>query len=169
MTYTTTELGLQLPVPGSGQAWSTAVYNQNLQKLEDAVKGIRPRIQSRDVLSAADSGGTWASGSSSTLLEKKITVPGGTVGVMRANVAVHTYLAGTTGYAGNLYITVDGVNVQTLRIHNQNRAGFLEWTVSELGFSLSPGEHTIQLRRTVDGSSATFEVWMIHGNIVTEF
>lgn len=37
MTYTTTDLGLQLPVPGSGEKWSTAVYNANLQKLEAAI------------------------------------------------------------------------------------------------------------------------------------
>lgn len=41
MTYTVTPLGLQLPVPGSGQAFSTAVYNANLTKLDAAITALQ--------------------------------------------------------------------------------------------------------------------------------
>lgn len=41
MSYTVTPLGLQLPVPGSGQAFSTAVYNSNLTKLDTAIGALQ--------------------------------------------------------------------------------------------------------------------------------
>lgn len=41
MSYTVTPLGLQLPVPGSGQAWSTSVYNSNLTKIDAAVTALQ--------------------------------------------------------------------------------------------------------------------------------
>lgn len=41
MSYTTTALGLRLPVTGSGQTWSTAVYNDNLSKLEAAIVALQ--------------------------------------------------------------------------------------------------------------------------------
>ncbi len=42
MSYTTTPgLGLQLPVPGSGQAWQTSVYNSNLSKIDQAIRNLK--------------------------------------------------------------------------------------------------------------------------------
>lgn len=42
MSYTTTPgLGLQLPVPGSGQAWQTSVYNSNLSKIDQAIRNLQ--------------------------------------------------------------------------------------------------------------------------------
>lgn len=44
MSYTTTSLGLKLAVPGSGQAFETAVVNNNLQLLENGIEDDRTRL-----------------------------------------------------------------------------------------------------------------------------
>ncbi len=44
MSYTTTPLGLQLPVPGSGEAWSTSVYAQNLGKISTAIETLQSQV-----------------------------------------------------------------------------------------------------------------------------
>lgn len=63
MSYTTTPLGLQLPVPGSGQAWSTAVYNSNLTKLDTAIGVLQDSVGTPTAGTIANASGFSRQGS----------------------------------------------------------------------------------------------------------
>ncbi len=157
MTYTTTDLGLQLPVPGSGEKWSTSVYNTNLTKLEDAIDALAPKVP------VGVAGGTQGSGSIG---------PNGQIGdISTINfteaaprtvlVTLTTTASAPTAASGNRYLRLNGGDIITPTTARQQRlAGGTQNFIALTAVARTrAGDNSLTFAATSDpnGAIITFE------------
>jgi hypothetical protein len=122
MTYTVTSLGLQLPDPGTGQAWQTSVYNANLQKINDAIAALAGvQVRQRALQQGAPNVADNTIGSTYNFPATTITIPNGQKALLRVATSLNMRRQATAGsFAGNLHPVVNSVNQSDYRMHTHD-------------------------------------------------